>query len=99
MGVIFIFSAQPDQVLNFGQTTLVSKLAHVAEYGILGGLIQWARGAQARHAWRPWLAATVYAATDEFHQLFVPGRTARVTDVMIDAAGAAAGIAIALWRR
>ena len=29
-----------------------------------------------------------YAATDEFHQLFVPGRAGRVTDVLIDSAGA-----------
>ncbi len=28
------------------------------------------------------------AATDEFHQLFVPGRAGRVTDVLIDSAGA-----------
>ena len=29
-----------------------------------------------------------YAVTDEFHQLFVPGRAGRVTDVLIDSAGA-----------
>ena len=96
MGVIIIISAQPDQALNFGQTTLVSKLAHVGEYAILGACIQWALGA--RPAWPAWLMTLAYAATDEFHQTFVPGRTARVTDVLIDAAGAAAGIALALWR-
>ena len=39
-----------------------------------------------------WLLCTCYAATDEFHQIFVPGRTPKVTDVMIDSAGAALGI-------
>ncbi|MEQ8199438.1 MAG: VanZ family protein [Clostridiaceae bacterium] len=32
-----------------------------------------------------------YAATDEFHQLFVPGRSAMFTDVVIDFSGAAMG--------
>ena len=96
MGVIFFFSAQPDQSLNFGQTTLVSKLAHVAEYAVLGALIQWALGAG--RVWPAWWMTLAYAVTDEFHQTFVPGRTARVTDVLIDAAGAAIGIAL-VWRR
>lgn len=29
-----------------------------------------------------------YACTDEFHQLFVPGRAGRFTDVLIDSSGA-----------
>ncbi len=36
-----------------------------------------------------WLIATLYAATDEFHQLFVDGRACLFKDVMIDSAGAA----------
>ena len=39
-----------------------------------------------------------YGATDEVHQLFVPGRTGDVYDLMADAAGALAGtIACAAW--
>jgi VanZ family protein len=44
------------------------------------------------------LIAILYAATDEFHQSFTPGRTPRVTDVMIDAAGAAMGMVVAIRR-
>ena len=33
----------------------------------------------------------IYACTDEFHQLFVIGRTSRFTDVLIDTAGAIIG--------
>ncbi len=36
----------------------------------------------------------VYAASDEFHQIFVPGRGPQVKDVFIDSAGAVVGIGI-----
>jgi VanZ family protein len=42
------------------------------------------------------LSVALYAASDEFHQLFVPGRDAAVHDVFIDTAGGAAGL-FALW--
>lgn len=34
-----------------------------------------------------WLFCTIYACTDELHQLFVEGRASRVTDVGVDAIG------------
>ena len=36
----------------------------------------------------------LYAASDEIHQLFIPGRSGEVRDVMIDFSGAALGIAL-----
>lgn len=41
-----------------------------------------------------WIAGTLYAGTDEFHQLFVEGRSCEFRDACIDAAGVACGIAI-----
>lgn len=35
-----------------------------------------------------------YAVTDEFHQVFVPGRTSSVNDVLIDFAGSLIGMSI-----
>ncbi len=43
------------------------------------------------------LLGVVYAASDEVHQHFVPGRHATPVDVAIDAVGVALGVA--LYRR
>ncbi|MDR1206610.1 MAG: VanZ family protein [Peptococcaceae bacterium] len=85
------------------------KAAHFAEYFILGGLVAnaWRNTLAPRYLWRICLLSVifcaVYAATDEIHQMFVPGRAARLADVAIDSAGAAAGTAVfmlitSLWR-
>ena len=42
------------------------------------------------------LACAIFAASDEFHQSFVPSRTSSPTDVMIDVCGALVGLAICL---
>lgn len=41
-----------------------------------------------------WLFAVIYAATDEFHQLFVPDRAGLFTDVCIDAFGATIALTV-----
>ena len=38
--------------------------------------------------------SVIYAITDEIHQLFVPGRAGKITDVLIDACGAFWGITV-----
>ena len=94
MGVIFALSSQPDLNSGLGTwDTVLRKLGHMAEFGLLWWLWRRALG-------RPALAATValaYAATDEWHQWFVSGRVGSPLDWAIDAAGIA--IAIALWAR
>ena len=44
------------------------------------------------------LICIIYAASDELHQVFVAGRGAHVSDVMIDSAGSALGILLYLIR-
>jgi VanZ family protein len=84
---------------------IIRKCAHFTEYFILSLLIL--RGIRAG---RPGtrlasaLAAVAivagYASLDELHQSFVPGRTAAVTDVLIDTSGGIAGqLAAALMMR
>lgn len=41
------------------------------------------------------LICFLYAASDEFHQLFVPGRAGMISDVLLDTAAAFVGILIA----
>lgn len=72
----------------------IRKLSHVAEYGILGILVYRAVRAD-RPGWdiRWALTAILFAALvgslDEWHQAFVPGRTATPWDTVIDTLGAA----------
>ncbi len=44
-----------------------------------------------------WLVAVTWAGLDEFHQTFVASRTGSPIDVMIDATGALAGLALYCW--
>ena len=71
----------------------VRKTAHASEYALLGMLLFGAMtGTRRRRMCYAWLAIACYAATDEFHQLFVPGRSGQFTDVCIDSGGAVVGI-------
>ena len=84
--------------------TLVSKLGHVVEYAILGGLLAVAVRQEVPASWplmRALLIATLiglsFAAFDELRQSFVPGREPRFTDVLLDLASVLAGAAGVLW--
>lgn len=72
---------------------MVRKGAHVSEYAILGFLVAWAlRASTWAGAALAGLVSVGYAATDEFHQTFVPGRAGQVGDVLIDSIGVAIGV-------
>jgi VanZ family protein len=77
---------------------VVRKLAHPTEYAILGWLAARAfdrveRSALAT-ATRGLALAIAWAALDELHQATLAHRTGAVTDVALDAAGAAVGVGI-----
>lgn len=76
------------------------KAAHMTEYAVLaclllGNFSQHAAFQKFRFAWAQ-LFASLYAATDEFHQLFIDGRSGELKDVAIDSAGAFSGL-LAAW--
>jgi VanZ family protein len=78
----------------------------MTEYAILGFLLSGALAGKQSEKYR-WKAvgtfavAVLYAASDEIHQYFVPGRACRLYDVGFDAAGALIGIlfgmAVIIW--
>ena len=78
------------------------KLGHVTEFAILAILlwraVDWHSPPGSGRDWRrivsAFLLSILYAATDEFHQLFVPSRGASVGDVCIDGFGAILGLLI-----
>ena len=76
--------------------SIIRKFAHFFLYFILGLLLMYAIGKSGVHGLKACLLSAlvcaVYAAGDELHQWFVPGREASVMDIFIDTAGAAAGI-------
>ena len=80
----------------------IRKMGHLTEYFILSLLILRGIRAGKTGIHLGWALAAVaivgcYAALDEFHQSFVPGRTAAVSDVLIDTAGGvAAQVVVAL---
>ena len=58
-------------------------------YGLLNLAFIRAMGANSKKSYLIAFGMTVaYALTDEFHQLFVPGRSGSMIDVLIDSAGA-----------
>ena len=83
---------------------LARKCAHLAEYAVLA-LLVWRALNQSKNNLTPWswpkvggtlLIVFLYAASDEFHQIFVPTRTPAIHDVVIDTIGGAAAL-LALW--
>jgi VanZ family protein len=99
MAVIFALSAQPSLNSGLGGwDTVLRKLAHMLEYGLLWWL--WWRALGFADP-KPAIAiALAYAATDELHQSFVDGRHGTPVDWAIDAAGVGlAGLAVVLRDR
>jgi VanZ family protein len=87
--LIFVLSSIPDLGTGLGGWDLaLRKVAHAAEFAVLGFLLLRALGREL-----PALALGIaYAVSDELHQHFVPGRQGSLLDVFIDAVGVAVGV-------
>ena len=74
----------------------IRKLAHLTEFAALGAdlsvLLQ-----PVKRRWIRWTigCGALVGAIDEFLQLFSPGRSAQLRDVMIDTLGVGIGVAVA----
>jgi VanZ family protein len=74
---------------------LIRKTAHFTEYFVFSMLLLRAIRAGRRDVHWSWALEAIgivalYASLDEFHQMFVPGRTSAVGDVLIDTTGGVA---------
>lgn len=66
--------------------------AHLALYGVLGWLLARAAGTVRPASLAGWVAlASAFGAADEWHQQFIPGRSASADDWVADSLGAALG--------
>jgi VanZ family protein len=97
----FLPKADPSEV---GKLNLfVRKSGHVVEYAILALLLAWAT-LSVRRTRRWWFFISLglivlVAASDEFHQLFVPGREGSPRDVLIDTTAGYAALGIVVLFR
>jgi len=91
MGVMFFFSSLPDAATP-GRFLISDKILHGAEYLILAFLILFAlqRTTSLNFAGCFWIAliiGTLWAISDEIHQLYVPTRNFDFKDMAADIGG------------
>ena len=83
----------------FGEHTVwaIRKMAHMTEYGILFFLWMLPLGKISKGKWLALSVSVIFAASDEIHQSFIPGRVASVFDVAFDSLGSGIALAISLF--
>lgn len=96
MCFIFYFSHQTGQESSqMSNNLLIRKLAHITEYAVLAFFV-YAYVSSYKNVRIPGLVAVIvtiiYAASDEYHQTFIVGRSGNITDVLIDAIGVVVGV-------
>lgn len=87
-----IFNIKYIEILSL----IIRKLAHITEYFILGILtINCLKDYKINYLYvSSILFCIIYACSDEFHQLFISGRSGTIIDVLIDSIGIILGIFI-----
>ena len=88
-----------DIIANIFNTTninilslIIRKLAHFTEYFILGILVYNLIHSYNKKLYIGIIICVIYAISDEIHQLFVPGRSCQLLDILIDSMGSIVGI-------
>jgi VanZ family protein len=102
MVAIFLFSSIPSTGLpSFGVYDLIAKKGgHLLGYALLAVAYLHGFGQANPGSYRnAFLLSVIYAASDEIHQSFVPGRGPWIVDIGIDGIGAAFGLAAAWFKQ
>ena len=88
-------------VLYYWVPPTLQNVLHVPAYALLAASWRWALRAwvpaETGRAMGACALAASYGALDEWHQSFVPGRYASLTDIVLNAAGAVLGIWLMGW--
>lgn len=95
IGVILTSTSIPN--LSAPGPAGMDKAGHLFLYGVLGILTiraLWDFGQPSRTVVMSLAAIAVFAAVDEWHQGFVPGRSADVADWIADVTGAVLGVGL-----
>lgn len=96
--LIFILSSLPSLKSPDIGVSFQDKIYHVLEYAVLGFLLQRGSENSGRRSLKRFLLVSLigvcYAASDEIHQRFVPGRQCEFLDFLSDAAGVLTGQAV-----
>ncbi|MFK4997164.1 VanZ family protein [Bacillus sp. N9] len=71
------------------------KFVHLSAFGLLAILFH--NGFDKKRPWLAWLLTTLYAASDEIHQAYLPDRTGSVFDVGLDSLGAILALSIMIF--
>ena len=101
--ILWLFPSTSPETLDVIHA-VTRKLAHITEYAILGFLAARAVSTSPRPALsRRWFLiclalVVVYAFLDEYHQSFVPSRTASISDSLIDISAGFTALII-VWKR
>ncbi|MCB4756429.1 MAG: VanZ family protein [Elusimicrobia bacterium] len=102
-GLIFYLSSVPRLTTGWGLwDLLLRKGAHMFEYAVLAlflvraGRKTWPTSVRPNVLLWSLFGAVLYAASDEIHQAYVPGRGPSVVDVLIDSSGALIAV---IWCR
>lgn len=82
-------------------STIIRKTAHFSIYAMLGiftinFVVTISNKNIHKNIIYTILFCFIYAITDEFHQSFIPGRSAEIRDVLIDTLGALTGILVVI---
>ena len=103
MAIIFLLSSRTTlpSVAEPWLDVLLKKTAHFLEYALLAFLWWRALGGGDVRAGRSLamagLVSILYAASDEYHQTFVPGRHGQLWDLGVDSAGVMAVLGGIWW--
>lgn len=96
MGIIFTLSHQSGDQLDLPQIPFLDKIGHFALYGLLSLTVLFVPSRDLRQKRPKEVAAAavllclLFGISDEFHQSFIPGRYASLTDIAADVSGSVA---------